>query len=91
MRWADIDTTQTPWVYHVPVAANKNEWRGEFGQSRVVCIGPKARAILERHRDAEYPFSLAAAVKELMAEKRAFRSLRLNGWSTDISAPPSIV
>lgn len=71
MRWADIDTTQTPWVYHVPDAANKNEWRGEFGQSRVVCIGPKARAILERHRDTEYPFSPAAAVKELMAEKRA--------------------
>lgn len=71
MRWADIDTTQTPWVYHVPDAANKNEWRGEFGQSRVVCIGPKARAILDRHRDAEYPFSPAAAVKELMAAKRA--------------------
>lgn len=70
MRWADIDQSRLPWVYHVPDEANKNEWRGELGQSRVVCIGPKARAILERHRGAEYPFSPAAAVREWQAAKR---------------------
>ncbi len=73
MRWADIDESMTPWVYRVPDVANKNAWRGEVGQPRVVCIGPKARAVLERHRGAEYPFSPAQAMAEHMRERREAR------------------
>ena len=65
MRWADIDTSATPWVYRP--ASHKNAWRG---QPRVILIGPKARAILERHRATEYPFSPVAAVYELMQHRR---------------------
>lgn len=71
LRWRDIDTSATPWRF-VP-ELNKNAWRGAFGQPRVVCIGPRARAILERHRGTERPFSPVAAVAELMAAKRAAR------------------
>ena len=39
LRWSLIDTSRTPWVYRVPPEANKNEWRGEFGFPRVVCLG----------------------------------------------------
>ena len=66
LRWRDIDMSVTPWVYR-PVR-HKNEWRGH---PRAVCIGPRARAILERHRGAEYPFSPVAAVAEWNAAKRA--------------------
>lgn len=66
LRWRDIDTTCVPWRYRP--SRNKNEWRN---QPRVVCIGPKARAILERHRETEYPFSPVAAVYEWMMSKRA--------------------
>ena len=73
IRWSLIDTTRTPWVYHVPPEANKNEWRGEFGQPRVVCIGPKARAILERHRGDDVPFSPRRALQEYLEARRAAR------------------
>lgn len=74
MRWSLIDRSQTPWVYHVPPEANKNEWRGEFGMPRVVCIGPKARAILERHRDGgDIPFSPQQAMAEHLAARAASR------------------
>lgn len=66
MRWRDIDTTRTPWVYRPQ--HHKNEWRG---QPRVICIGPKARAVLERHRSTEYPFSPVAATYERMMQLRA--------------------
>ena len=66
MAWSKIDTSRTPWVYRP--GRHKNAWRG---QCRVVLIGPKARAILNAHRDTEYPFSPVAAVYELMMKKRA--------------------
>ncbi len=69
MRWADIDESQTPWVYRP--RHHKNEWRD---QVRVVLIGPRARAILERHRDGEYPFSPIMATVERIAELRAKRT-----------------
>ena len=50
MRWQDIDTSATPWVYRP--SEHKNEWRG---QPRVILIGPRARSVLERHRATEYP------------------------------------
>ncbi len=73
LRWSLVDTSRTPWVYRVPPEANKNAWRGEFGQPRVVCIGPKARAILERHRGCDVPFSPVAAMAEYLEERRAER------------------
>lgn len=73
MRWSDIDTTSEPWIYRVPKSANKNDWRGEFGQPRVVCIGPKAREILSRHREGDYPFSPARAFAEYLDVRRAAR------------------
>lgn len=68
LRWEDIDTSATPWVYRP--SHHKNEWRGEFGQPRAICIGPKARAILERHKGAAHPFSPVAAIYELMQQRR---------------------
>ena len=74
MRWSLIDTSRTPWVYRVPAEANKNAWRGELGQPRVVCIGPKARAILERHRGGgDVPFSPVRSMAEHIAAQRAAR------------------
>lgn len=69
MKWADIDTARTPWVYRP--AHHKNEWRD---QPRVILIGPRARAILAAHRDNAYPFSPIAAVAERMQAKRAART-----------------
>ena len=69
MRWADIDTTATPWIYRP--RHHKNEWRG---QCRVILIGPKARAILNRHRSTEYPFSPVAATYERIMELRKSRT-----------------
>ena len=69
MRWADIDTTATPWIYRP--RHHKNEWRG---QCRVILIGPKARAILDRHRSTEYPFSPVAATYERIMELRKSRT-----------------
>ena len=73
MRWSYIDTTRTPWVYRVPPEANKNRWRGELGQPRVVCLGPKARAILEQHRDGDVPFSPVRAMAEYLQARHAAR------------------
>ena len=72
MRWQDIDTSATPWVYRP--SGHKNDWRGELGQPRVILIGPRARAILERHRSTEYPFSPVAATAERIAELRSRRT-----------------
>lgn len=71
MRWSLIDTSQTPWIYRVPPEANKNSWRGELGMPRVVCIGPRARAILERHRGGDVPFSPVRSMAEHMAAHAA--------------------
>jgi integrase len=74
LRWSLIDRTQTPWVYRVPPEANKNEWRGELGMPRVVCIGPKARAILSRHLGGgDYPFSPQQAMAEHLERRHAER------------------
>lgn len=69
LRWSAIDTSATPWIYRP--GRHKNEWRGDFGQPRVILIGPRARAILERHREHEHPFSPALAVAEWISAKRA--------------------
>ena len=88
MRWSLIDTSQTPWVYRVPPEANKNEWRGEFGQPRVVCIGPKARAILERHKGGDdFPFSPVRALSEYVEARRAARVTPFYGKRKE-AAPP---
>ncbi len=74
LRWSMIDTARTPWVYRVPPEVNKNEWRGELGQPRVVLIGPKARAILERHKGGDdFPFSPVRAVTERLEAARVKR------------------
>lgn len=52
MRWCDIDTSTTPWVYKP--GWHKTEWKGKI---RAVLIGPKARAILEKYRAWPQPFS----------------------------------
>lgn len=72
LRWSRIDETRLPWVYRPKgKGAEKNAWRGACGIPRVVLIGPRARAVLERHRGADVPFSPARAVAELMEAKRA--------------------
>ena len=87
LRWSLIDTSRTPWVYRVPPEVNKNDWRGELGQPRVVCIGPKARAILERHRDGgDVPFSPVRAFGEYLEARRAARVTPIYGRRKD--APP---
>ncbi len=87
LRWSLIDTSRTPWVYRVPPEANKNAWRGEFGQPRVVCLGPRARAILERHRDGgDVPFSPVRAFGEYLEARRTARVTPIYGKRKD--APP---
>ena len=87
LRWSLIDTSRTPWVYRVPAEVNKNDWRGELGQPRVVCIGPKARAILERHKDGgDVPFSPVRAFAEYLEARRAARVTPFYGKRKD--APP---
>lgn len=83
MKWRYIDTSRFPWVYRVPAEANKNSWRGEFGQPRVVCLGPRARAILEKHRDSDTPFSPIQAMKEFLEEKREKRVTPFYGSKKD--------
>lgn len=58
MAWESIDTTRTPWVYRP--TQHKTQWRGHV---RAILIGPKARAILERCRRFDVPFSPTAAVQ----------------------------
>ena len=79
MRWSLIDTSRTPWVYRVPPEANKNNWRGEMGQPRVVCIGPKAREVLERHRGGDVPFSPMQAMAEHLERLRRERKTPFYG------------
>ena len=69
LKWADIDRSATPWVYRPE--HHKNEWRGH---PRVVCIGPIARTVLERHADVapDVPiFSPIVAEGERFAAMRA--------------------
>ncbi len=67
LEWDRIDTSQTPWVYRP--ATHKNAWRSH---PRVILIGPRARAILEKYRaEGGFPFSPSRALKELLAMKRA--------------------
>lgn len=67
MRWELIDTSRTPWIYRP--AEHKNDWRG---QPRVVCIGPRARALLEKRRRASGPcFSPMEAVREMLDARSA--------------------
>ena len=87
LKWSLIDTSREPWVYRVPPEVNKNEWRGELGQPRVVCIGPKARAILERHKDGgDVPFSPVRAMAEYLEARRAARVTPIYGKPK--AAPP---
>ncbi|MBQ3316227.1 MAG: tyrosine-type recombinase/integrase [Kiritimatiellae bacterium] len=87
MRWALIDQSHTPWIYRVPPEVNKNGWRGEFGQPRVVCIGPKARQILEKYRGGDAPFSPVRAMTEYLAAKRAARTTPFYGRKKDAPEP----
>ena len=65
MRWEDIDTTRTPWVYRP--TSHKNEWRG---QPRVVCIGPRSRKVLEARRKLKGAcFSPMESVMELLTAR----------------------
>lgn len=88
LRWSLIDRTQTPWVYRVPATANKNQWRGELGMPRVVCLGPKAREILLRHKGSgDIPFSPMQAMAEHIATMRANRKTPLYGKAKNKPAP----
>ena len=88
LRWSMIDTSRLPWVYRVPPEVNKNEWRGELGQPRVVCIGPKARAILERHKDGgDVPFSPVRAMAEYIAARHAARVTPFYGQKKNAPTP----
>lgn len=91
MRWSLIDRSRMPWVYHVPPEANKNEWRGELGMPRVVCIGPKARAILERHADGDIPFSPARAMAEHIEAMRAARKTPVYAERKDAPHVPRVL
>lgn len=82
LAWSLIDTSSTPWVYR-PIQ-HKNAWRE---QPRAICIGPKARAILERHRDGARPFSPAKAVREHMAAMREARKTPVQPSQADRSSP----
>ena len=92
LRWSLIDTSRTPWVYRVPPEINKNEWRGELGQPRVVCIGPKARAILDRHKDGgDVPFSPLRAMAEYLEARRAARVTPFYGKQKDAPHVPRVL
>lgn len=92
MRWSDIDTTCTPWVYRVRPEANKNAWRGELGVPRVVLIGPKAREILTRHKDGgDVPFSPMAAMEEHVMARRAARVTPVYGKRKDAPHVPRVL
>ena len=92
LKWSLIDTSRTPWVYRVPAEVNKNEWRGELGQPRVVCIGPKARAILLRHKDGgDVPFSPAQAMAEYLEMRRETRVTPIYGKRKDAPHVPRVL
>ena len=90
LRWSLIDTSRTPWVYRVPAEVNKNDWRGELGQPRVVCIGPRARTILERHREGDVPFSPVRAFGEYIEARRAARVTPFYGKTKDEEKTPHV-
>ena len=91
LRWSLIDTSRTPWVYRVPSESNKNDWRGELGQPRVVCIGPKARAILEQHKGGDFPFSPVRAMAEYLEARRAARVTPFYGRQKDAPHVPRVL
>jgi len=92
LRWSLIDTSRTPWVYRVPPEINKNEWRGELGQPRVVCIGPKARAILERHKGGDdVPFSPVRAFGEYLEARRVARTTPIYGQKKNAPHVPRVL
>ena len=91
LRWSLIDTSRLPWVYRVPPEANKNDWRGELGQPRVVCIGPKARAILERHKGDDVPFSPFLAMSEYLKARRAARVTPIYGKQRNAPHVPRVL
>lgn len=86
LRWSLVDQSGTPWVYRP--ARHKNAWRL---QPRVVCIGPKAREILERHRDGgDVPFSPVLATVERMAALREARKTPVQPSQIDRSNPLAV-
>ena len=91
LKWSLIDTSQTPWIYRVPAEVNKNEWRGELGQPRVVCIGPKAREILERHKNGDVPFSPVQAFGEYLDARRAARVTPFYGKAKNAPHIPRVL
>ena len=91
LKWSLIDTSQTPWIYRVPAEVNKNEWRGELGQPRVVCIGPKAREILERHKNGDVPFSPVRAFGEYLEARRAARVTPFYGKAKNAPHIPRVL
>lgn len=92
LKWSLIDTSRLPWVYRVPAEVNKNEWRGELGQPRVVCIGPKARAILLRHKDGgDVPFSPVRAMAEYIAARHAARVTPVYGKRKNAPHVPRVL
>jgi integrase len=89
LRWSLIDTSRTPWVYRP--AENKNDWRGDFGRPRVVCIGPKARAILERHKGGgDVLFSPIRAMAEWMEARHAARVTPYYGKAKNAEKSPHV-
>ncbi len=77
MSWDCIDASRTPWVYRP--AQHKTQWRGHV---RAILIGPKARAILERYRRFDIPFSPIAAL-EVEIESPSGRAHGLPDKPTD--------
>ena len=89
LRWSLIDTSRTPWVYRP--AESKNDWRGDFGRPRVVCIGPKARAILERHKGGgDVLFSPIRAMMEWMEARHAARVTPYYGKAKNAEKSPHV-
>lgn len=80
MSWDCIDTSRTPWIYRP--AQHKTQWRGHI---RAVLLGPKARAILERYRRFDIPFSPIATLKIEMesptGRARGLPDKPTNRWS----------
>jgi len=85
--WKDVDETATPWVYQP--GKHKNKWRGHV---RAVLIGPRARAILERHRrsDGSCPFSPIAAYEEWAMRLESERNDRGGSVASDALKDPHV-
>ncbi len=83
LAWSCIDTTATPWIYRP--TQHKNAWRM---QPRAICLGPKARAILERiGRADDHPFSPIRAMREHLDAMRAARKTPVQPSQVDRSRP----